>query len=126
MFGGARYTGHEYDLLLAVDNMPPAAPVMLTRNIDHDWTDAVIGLSHATRLGKKWSWSTRIDAGFGGSEGTSVFNTSFGWQFVKSFALSIYAQNTMIDFENDNRGDPDWYLYDGNEFGLGFIILYTF
>lgn len=126
VIGGVRYTSHEYDFLLSIDDMPPAAPTMLTRNIDQDWTDVVIGIAHATKLGEKWSWSTRLDVGFGGSEGSSVFNTGFGWQVGKSWLLNFYAQNNMVDFENDNRGDPDWYLYDANEFGVGVGVNYIF
>jgi hypothetical protein len=126
VLGGIRYLKHEYDFGVAIDNDPPNPPATLTRNIDEDWTDLLVGLTHATRLGDRWTWSNRLDAGFGGSEGTYFFNTSFNWQFTKSWALSLYGQITSIDFENDNPGDPDYYLYDADEFGPGLNILYTF
>jgi hypothetical protein len=125
VLGGVRYIKHEYDFGLSIDNDPPNPPAALTRNIDQDWTDGLVGLVHSTRLGDKWGWSNRLDAGFGGSEGTYFFKTSFAWQVAKSWALGFYAQNMSIEFENDDRGDADWYLYDADEFGAGFNVLYT-
>ena len=125
VLGGVRYSMHEYFFALVVDNNPPNPPAAFIRNIDQDWTDVLIGLTHGTQLSEKWTWSNRVDAGFGGSEGTYFLNTSFGWQFAKSWALNLYAQDTSIEYENDNRGDPDWYLYDADEFGAGVSILYT-
>jgi hypothetical protein len=118
--GGIRYTKHEYDFELRVGATP------LTRNIDHGWADVLIGLTHGTEISEKWTWSNRLDAGFGGSEGTYFFNSSFNWQFAKSWALGLYGKITSIEFENDDQGDSDWYFYDANEYGLGFNILYTF
>jgi hypothetical protein len=126
VLGGLRYTKHEYDLGLSIDNDPPNPPAELARNIDHDWTDLLIGLTHARQINDRWTWTNRLDAGFGGSDGTFFYNTSFNWQFAESWAMGIYGQITSIDFENDNRGDPDWYAYDANEYGLGLSILYTF
>lgn len=120
VLGGIRYTKHEYDFALNIGGAP------LARNIDQDWTDFIIGFTHGYQISEKWTWSNRLDAGFGGSEGTYFFNTSFDWQFAESWALGLFGQITSVEFENDNRGDPDWYLYDADEFGLGVNILFKF
>jgi hypothetical protein len=99
---------------------------MLGRDVDHDWTDVPVGLTHGTQLSETWTWSNRLDGGFGGSEGTCLFNSSANWRFAKSWVLGFYGQITSIEYENDDPGDPDWYLYDADEFGLGFNVLYTF
>lgn len=125
ILGGVRYTKHEFDFDLTIDNNPPNPPAAFSRDIEQDWTDGLIGLTHAARLGDKWSWSNRLDAGFGGSEGTYFLRTNFGWQFAKSWALNIYAQNVSIEYENEEPGDPDWYLYDADEYGAGLNVLYT-
>jgi hypothetical protein len=126
VLGGVRYTGHEYDFKIEIDNDPPNPPLALKRNIDEGWTDVLVGLTHGTSLSDKWTWGTRLDAGFGGSEGTYNFNTSLNWHFAKSWVLVTYGKYTSIEFENDDPGDPDWYFYDADEFGLGFNFVYTY
>ena len=64
-------------------------------------------------------------SGFGGSEGTLFFKTSFNRQFAKRWVLGLYGQIMAVDFEEDNRGDPNWYRYDANEFGVGANVLFT-
>jgi hypothetical protein len=120
VLGGLRHTKHEYDFGLTVGG------VTGTRNLDNDWTDVLVGITHGTQLAKKWSWSNELNGGFGGSEGTYYFKSSANWKFAKSWALGFYGKYTSIEFENDDPGDPDWYLYDADEFGLGFNILCTF
>jgi hypothetical protein len=117
---GLRYTKHDYDLNITVG---AAAPFF--RGVDHDWTDFLIGLKHATQLSDKWSWSSRLDGGFGGSEGTFFFNTGFNRTFGKRWMFNIFGQITAVDFEEDSINSSDWYLYDADEFGLGANVLVT-
>jgi len=117
---GLRYTKHEFDLNITAGAMAP-----FLRSIDHDWTDVLVGLTHGTQLSDKWSWSTRIDGGFGGSEGTFFFNTGFNRSFAKRWVFTLYGQVTSIDFEEDTRADPDWYFYDADEFGVGANVAVT-
>jgi hypothetical protein len=89
----------------------------------HAWS--VLGGARYTK--HEYDFDLTIGAGgFGGSEGTYFFNSSANWQFAKSWALGLYGQIMSIEFENDDPGDPDWYLYDAEEFGVGFNVLYTF
>jgi hypothetical protein len=120
VLGGARFIKHEYDLGLTIGG------TTLSRDIDQNWTDVLVGITHGTRIADKWTWGNELNGGFGGSEGTYFFKTSFNWQVAKSWALGFYGQITSIEFENDDPGDPDYYLYDADEFGLGFNVLYTF
>ena len=80
----------------------------------------------AVPLAEKWVWNNRVDAGFGGSEGTYSANTGVTWRFYKGWASTLYSKYTAIEFENGNRGDADWYLYDVDEFGVGLAVLYNF
>jgi len=116
---GARYIKHE--LLFDLDIGANA----FTREIDQDWTDALVGFTHAHPFSKKWTWTNRLDFGFGGSEGTVSFNSGFQWQPARHFAMVIFAKGTAVDFENGNPSDADWYLYDIDEFGIGLNFLYT-
>ncbi len=115
--GGVRYTKHEFESTLTI------GASTFTRNFDENWTDVLVGLTHDRILSDKWSWNTRVDAGFGGSEGTVGFNTGASWRFADSWAASFYGKYTAQDFENGTKGDADWYLYDVDEFGVGATVL---
>jgi hypothetical protein len=121
---GAEYTKHDWEIDGTVEL--PGGAVDLRREFDHDWTDAVVGLTHALKISEKVAWTNRIQGGFGGSEGTAMFNTGINWQVAQHWTLNFFLQNTAVEFENDNEGDPEWYLYDVDEFGAGFGFAYIF
>ena len=54
------------------------------------------------------------------------YGFKFNWEVAKSWVLGFYGKITSIEYENDDPGDPDYYLYDADEFGPGLNILYTF
>ena len=117
---GTEYTKHDWEIDLTVGMTD------LKREFDHDWTDAVLGLTHALTISEKVAWTNRIQGGFGGSEGTAMFNTGINWQVAQHWTLKFFLQNTAVEFENDDEGDPEWYLYDMDEFGAGFGAAYIF
>ena len=126
LLGGVRYTKHE----LSVD--VTSGMLSQSRTIEHDWIDALVGLTLDVPLADKWNWGTRLDAGFGvggdylGSEGTYSANTGVTWRFYNHWSGTLYGKYTAVDFENDSIGDPDWYLYDVDESGVGLAVLYNF
>ncbi len=120
VLGGVRYTKHE----LSSDVTVVATTV--NWSIDNDWTDALVGLTLTVPLAEKWVWNNRVDAGFGGSEGTYSGNTGVTWRFYKGLSSTFYGKYTAVEFENGSKGDTDWYLYDVDEFGVGLAILYNF
>jgi hypothetical protein len=122
LIGGINYTSHTYDVLLT------AGATAFTREIDNDWTDVLIGLTHTLGFSERTSWTNRLDAGFGGSEGAFHVRTAINWNVgaSKSWLLSLYADYKMVDFENGSPDDVDWYLYDVDEFGPGFGFAYMF
>jgi hypothetical protein len=83
-------------------------------------------LTHAYSITPKVSWATRISGGFGGSEGSILLNTGIHWQAAKHWTLTFYGQRNAVDYENDDPGDPDYYVYDVDEFGAGFGVTYLF
>ncbi len=119
VLGGGRYTKHELSADVTV------GATTLNWSIDNDWTDALIGLTLTVPLAEKWVWNNRVDAGFGGSEGTYSGNTGVTWRFYKGWSSTLYGKYMAVEFENGNRGDTDWYLYDVDEFGLGLGIAYN-
>lgn len=120
VLGGVNYTKHKYDFGLDVGT------ASADRSIDNDWTDLLIGLTHAYPISDKWVWANRLDGGFGGSEGASHFKTAFNWQVAKSWNLSFFGDFKSVEYENESPGHDEWYLYDADESGLGFAFAYIF
>jgi hypothetical protein len=118
LHGGLRYTRHE------VANSLTIAGTTLSNKIDEDWVDGVIGVSADIPLGKKWIWNNRITAGYGGSEGTYSAYSGLNWRFHKHWSTSFYGKYTAVEFEEGSKGDENWYLYDVDEFGAGFNVLF--
>jgi hypothetical protein len=113
--GGIRYTGHKLEGTINADP---------TREIEEEWVDALIGLTVDVPLAPTWSWNNRVDAGFGGSEGTFSGSTGLTWAFAEHWAGQLFASFMAVEYENGKMGDTDWYLYDANEASAGIKILY--
>ena len=117
---GVRYTDHDINARVAV------GASTAKRSLGEDWTDAIVGLTYAMSLTKTLMWNNRIDVGYGGSDGTYHFNTGVTWKFADSWSTNVYVDYLKHDFEENDRGDADWYLYDAAEFGAGIGILFHF
>ena len=113
---GVRNLGHEWEF---------KAPSPLSA-VDEDWTDAIVGLTHAWKFADNWSWSNRLDGGFGDSEGTVNFSTGLNWHLGQKWLLHFNAKQSAVEFETGTAGDSDFYLYDVDEttFGVGFTFLF--
>lgn len=121
--GGVRYVNHEINSSLGISG--PVLNSTLRRNIDEDWTDALIGATFTVPITEKLIWSTTGNAGFGGSEGTYTGQTGVTWLFYKRWSTTLYGKYAAVEFENGSRGDSDWYLYDVDEFGVGLGFAYN-
>ena len=123
VYTGARYTNHE----LSGDVVATGAiNGSQSRDIDESWVDALIGIMADVPLADKWAWNTRVDGGFGGSEGTYMVNTGVSWRIHRKWSASLFGKYTAVEFENAEEGDADWYLYDVDESGVGLNFLYLF
>ncbi len=119
VYAGLRYTEHEIDfelttLILSID-----------REIEEDWLDFYVGLGYALPIAENIVWSTKVDAGAGGSDGSYTVKTGLNWKFCEQWIASFNGKWYSVDFEHGSEGDSDWYLYDNEEFGLGMAITYT-
>ena len=124
-YAGVRYLKHELGVDLAITQGNVWTPI--SRGIDNNWTDVLIGTSIGYVLSPKWTWNAGADAGFGGSEGSFSFKTGLSWKALKHLSISPNFKFAAIEFVNGEKGvDSDWYLYDANEFGAGIGILYSF
>ena len=122
VLGGLSYTKHDYEVGLS------AGAQSTLRQVDNDWTDVVVGLIYRLGISDNSSWTTRLDAGFGGSEGTYHLSTGVFWGLgaKQQWLLGLYGDFKAVEFENGSPGDADWYLYDVDEFGPGFAFSYVF
>jgi hypothetical protein len=122
VLGGLSYTKHDYEVGLSVGTLNTV------RTVENDWTDVVLGLVYSLGISSRTSWTTRLDAGFGGSEGTYHFATGVFWSVgaKRQWLLGLYGDFKAVEFENGSPGDADWYLYDVDEFGPGFAFSYVF
>lgn len=119
---GLRYIEHDITSTLAVTG---GVNESITRNINEDWTDVLIGATINVPIVPKWNWITRANAGFGGSEGTYMGQTGVNWRFYKNWSCMLFAKYTAVEYDNGTKGSPGWYLYDVDEFGPGFNVVYN-
>ena len=119
LLGGLRYTKQE------LKSRVTDGVTTLTTDNDNNWTDAVIGATADVQLSDNWTWNTRGDAGFGGSEGVYSASTGVTWRFLENWSATLSAKYAAVEFENGNQGDADWYLYDVDETTMGLAILYN-
>jgi hypothetical protein len=120
---GVRYTKHELDASLGISG--PSVNSTIRRNIEEDWTDALIGGTVTAPLTQDLVWITTANAGFGGSEGTYTAQTGVTWKFHENWSTTVYGKYSAVEYENGSRGSAGWYFYDVDEFGLGIGIAYN-
>ena len=120
---GFRYLKQELGVDLTIVGQDTVA---FSKGVDNNWTDVLIGTSLNVALSKKIGWSASFDAGFGGSNGTYRVATGISWRVWKFLSLHPNAYYMAVDYENGERIDEDWYLYDADEFGWGLSFLLNF
>lgn len=121
IYGGARYISHDLSSKISA-----SGPITgeTSGGVDEAWVDALVGVTVDVVLAEKWSWNNRLEAGYGGSDGSYLAKTGISWMFAEHWSTSLYAQYYAVDFENGDEGDSDWYLYDVDEFGWGLNVMY--
>jgi len=120
---GARTTKHELGLDLTIED---GGPTESTVSGDESWVDFLVGTSFDFHLTPKVTWSTTVNAGFGGSEGTYKAATSLAWSPASHWVIAPNASFTTTEFENGTIGDSDWYFYDSDDVTFGLAVMYLF
>ena len=121
-YGGLRYNKHEFDFRMTGTG---SLGVNSNKSIDESWIDVLVGIAADVPFAEKWNWNIKADAGFGGSEGTYLASTGVTWHFYGNWSSTLFGSYKAVDFENDSKGDTDWYHYDVDETILGLTILYN-
>lgn len=113
---GARHIAHDWTFTTATD----------TAELDESWTDGLIGITHSVPFASKWFWSNRLDAGFGDSEGSFLFSTTFSRQIGDHWSVNLSLKQHSIEFGDEaDIANSDFYLYDVDEPGLGFGFMFN-
>jgi hypothetical protein len=116
---GVRYTKHDWDL--------NGGALTGIESPNEDWTDAIIGLTHALPLSDAWTWRSAANYGFGGSDGTTFVQTGLLWQPHEHWRFNVDAR--YLDTKYGDKSDinkSDFYYYDVKEpaFGIGFMYVW--
>jgi hypothetical protein len=119
VLAGVNYTDHEWEFQdkTTGQKLEP----------EDDWTDVIVGLTHRVPIADKWSWSNRVDYGFGDSEGAFNVKTTVNWQPWPNWVFNVNARYYSVEFgDEDDIDDSDFYYYDIDEpsFGLGFVYVW--
>jgi len=119
VLGGINYTEHEWEFQdkATREKLKP----------DDDWTDAVVGLTHRVPIAENWAWSSRLDYGFGDSEGAFNATTGVSWKPLDHWLFSLGLGYRDIEFgDEDDINDNDFYYYDTEEttINLGFLYVW--
>lgn len=119
--GGLRYTSQEYEGEMTINGTQ-----IFDSTIDDEWADAVIGLGHTYVISPTTSWSSQIDVSSGDSEGTRHLNTGINWIYNENWVFRGSVDVKDIEYQNGDRGDSDYFLYDADETNIGASFLYIF
>lgn len=119
--GGLRYTGQEYGAELEINNV-----TVFDGSVDDNWLDLVVGISNIYVISPTLLWTSQLDYGLGGSEGTIHFNTGVSKILNKSWMIRGAVDVKDIEYEEGNPGDSDWFYYKATESTAGFSFMYMF
>jgi len=119
---GTRYLHHDLENSLSITT--PEGATSKSKDIDNGWADARVGIGIDVPIAEKWAWGSSAEASFGESEGTYQANTGVAWRFADNWSTLVSANYIAVDFENGNKGDDNWYLYDVDETSLGVSVMY--
>ena len=114
---GVRHLAHDWELTTQAGQFA----------VEEDFTDGLLGLTHAYRFGRGWSWTNRVDAGFGDSEQAWRFVSGVGRRIGRHWKVQLDLRRFRLELGEASQIDaPDFYLYDVDETSLSAGFLYLF
>lgn len=118
VLGGVRYNDHDWRFKNQNTSESSKA--------EEDWTDAVIGATHALPFAENWTWVNRADYGFGGSEGTFHISTGANWKPFNNWVFNGSVSYMDVEYgDKDDINDSDFYYYDAKETTIGLAFMYV-
>jgi hypothetical protein len=119
MTGGIRYSSQDYDGKISINGTK-----VFDDSAGEDWTDAVVGIVHDYAISPTTSWTSRVNANFGESEGGYQINTRVNWLYGEHWEFRTFVDYREIDFQQGDPGDSDYFLFDAEEIRFGGVFLY--
>jgi hypothetical protein len=96
----------------------------VSRDIDKNWGDLLVGVTINVPINDKWTWLNDLNVGFIGSDGTYLVSTGLSWRFHQNWSLGFSGTYEAIDYEDHDEGNPNWYLYDVDEYTAGMNFMF--
>jgi hypothetical protein len=118
---GYRYIDHDISSDLDIS---PGTPSRRSRDIDKNWGDLLVGVTINVPINDEWTWLNDLNVGFIGSDGTYLVSTGLSWRFHQNWSVGFSGTYEAIDYEDHDEGNPNWYLYDVDEYtgGMNFMF----
>lgn len=95
-------------------------PIIGTRGVDRNWTDAIVGVRYTPAFGNKWEGILRADVGAGDSDLTWLAEAGVGYRFSDSWSGQLAYRHLYTDLD---AGDFRW---DVAQEGFGLAVTYRF
>jgi hypothetical protein len=107
VLGGIRWWDNEVDVIVNT-------PGTISKSIEEDWVDPVIGARFTLPVSEKWQIVLRGDVGgFGvGSDFTAVAAGGILYSFTEALSLDVQYKALWVDYEDGTKGSPGYFAYD--------------
>lgn len=119
---GVRWWNNDFDLLVDSSELPG----QVSREVDVDWVDIIVGARMIQQLGDDWYFMLRGDIGGVGSNFTSLVQVGLWWEFAENWQARAGYKSIWVDYEDGEVGNPDYFAYDTQTSGPLLGIVYQF
>jgi len=118
LLGGIRYNFQDQDLVIR------ATPIDKFRGFKEAWVDFFAGARFGADLGRRWYVSARADAGGGGAKFTANATAGIGFRIITWLDVNLGFRYLFINYEDGVPGNPAFYAYNADQYGvlLGFGV----
>ena len=122
LFAGVRWWSNEVD----VEFDPVLLPGTVSRKIDEDWVDLIVGVRWKLPISEKWSFLVKADVGGIGSDFTAAGTAGFGYEIRESMELDLQYKALFVDYETGTAGQPGYFKYDTTTHGPVIGLIFKF
>jgi hypothetical protein len=121
-FAGLRWWNNEVDVVIN----PVLLPGTVSRSVDEDWVDLIIGARWKNPIGEKWSIMLHGDIGGGGADFTAAGIVGFSYKIDESKELNLQYKALAVDYETGTPGQPGYFKYDTTTHGPIIGLMFKF
>jgi hypothetical protein len=116
LLAGIRYHYQDQNLVIR------ATPIDKFRGFSEAWVDFFAGARFGADLGRRWYVSARADAGGGGAKFTANAAAGIGFRIIRWLDVNLGFRYLFINYEDGVPGNPAFYAYNADQYGvlLGF------